>query len=266
MRLRVHADDFGISRGVTDGILRCIDDGPVTSVSVIPNGAAFDYAMAALRARPQVSVSVHLNLIEGNALTTGKPLRQSFFGVFRADEAALRDELAAQVRRVHETVDPTATLRLDSHGHLHHVPRVFRIVRELCKTHGAAMRLVREPLFFAPGQTASGVAKHLLLNRLSARARPKLDGVPVDDWFIGVLHTGHMSAAVVEAALRRLPNDAAVEILFHPGSAIAGEERLWADQLDMAAYYFSPDRAAESERLRSPELRAVIAKWATPSR
>jgi predicted glycoside hydrolase/deacetylase ChbG (UPF0249 family) len=51
MRIRVHADDLGVSRGVTDEILRCIDEGPVQGVSIIANGAAFDHAVTALRSR-----------------------------------------------------------------------------------------------------------------------------------------------------------------------------------------------------------------------
>ena len=35
MKLRVHADDLGVSRGVTDEILRCIDEGPVAGASII---------------------------------------------------------------------------------------------------------------------------------------------------------------------------------------------------------------------------------------
>lgn len=264
MRVRLHADDFGVSRGVTDGILAHVDSGVLTSLSVIPNGAAFAYAMDLLRARPHVAVSVHLNLIEGNALTTGRPLRHTFGGVLaRGVDQAIRDELTAQVRRVQEALDPARPLRLDSHGHLHHIPSVFAVVRDLAKEHGASLRLVREPFFLASGQTASGVVKHVLLNRLSSRLRPRLDGVPVDDWFVGVLHTGRMTADVVSLALAKLPRDASVEVLFHPGAAVEGEEHLWAGQRVMHDYYFSSDRRREGEVLASAALREVVSRYAT---
>ena len=46
MQIIAHADDFGVSKGVTDNI---IDEGVVRSISVIVNGAAFDYALAEYR-------------------------------------------------------------------------------------------------------------------------------------------------------------------------------------------------------------------------
>ena len=92
MRIRVHADDFGVSRGVSDAILQCIDEGPVEGTSIIANGAAFDYAVAALRARPRVAISVHLNLIEGQPV---------IFGEDHRDLAALE----AQVDRARQVGD-----------------------------------------------------------------------------------------------------------------------------------------------------------------
>src|SRR2546428_8459643 len=111
MRLRVHADDLGASRGVTDGILRCIDEGPLDSASLLANGAAFDYAVSALRARPRVALSVHLNLVQGpSVMPPGDVdllvdadgfLRWSFPSLWRAHalaSAATRTRLEAQVR------------------------------------------------------------------------------------------------------------------------------------------------------------------------
>ena len=149
MKLRVHADDIGISRGVTDAIVRCIDHGAVRSVSLIPNGVDFDHAVEALRARTDVAVSVHLNVIEGRALTGGRQLRLTFGGLLARVPSFVAEEFAAQVKRVREAL-PGRALRLDSHGHVHHIPAVFRIVRDLCRANGAAMRLVREPAFFVP--------------------------------------------------------------------------------------------------------------------
>src|SRR5262245_21581599 len=183
MRLRVHADDLGVSRGVTDGILRCVDEGPVEGVSVIANGGAFDYAIAALRARPRLAVSVHLNLIEGRPLTPVGELdllvdaqgllRHRFTSLWRAHalatpatrkrlEGQVRAEFRAQAARVRAALGPDVPLRLDSHMHVHHIPFVCRIVTDLCiDLRAAGMRLVREPF----------------LRGLPAESRPGLDDV-----------------------------------------------------------------------------------------
>ncbi len=298
MRLRVHADDLGVSRGVTDAILRCIDEGPVESTSIVANGAAFDYAVSALRSRPRVGLSVHLNLVEGPPLVSSRKLdllvdaegllRHSFQSLWRAHalasavtrarlEAQVRAELDAQVEKVRDTVGRDVPLRLDSNQHFHHIPFVFRIVADLCRDSPAAgMRLVREPFFVDTHgwrrHTLGGVGKHALLNALAARHRPELAvrGIASNDWFVGALLTGRMSPSAVDAALRRIgalsggdAGNVSVEILFHPGGAAPGEEAIWARYPALRAYYFSPWRRFESEGLRRPEMAACLARWRT---
>lgn len=298
MRLRVHADDLGISQGVTDGILRCIDEGPVESASIVANGAAFDYAVAALRSRRRVALSVHLNLVEGRPVAppgdldllvdAGGVLRHTFTSLWRAHalataatrarlEAQVRAELYAQAEKVRNAMGREVPLRLDSHEHPHHIPFVFRIVADLCRDLPAAgMRLAREPFFVdACGlrrHTLAGFAKHTLLNALSARHRPELAarGIASDDWFVGALLTGRMSPSAVDASLRRVralsggnAGNVSVEILFHPGGAVPGEEVIWARYPAIRAYYLSPWRRFESEGLRSPEMAACLERWRT---
>lgn len=296
MRLRVHADDLGVSRGVTDGILRCIDEGPIASTSIVANGAAFDYAVTALRSRRPVGLSVHLNLVEGFPVApagevdllvnTAGLLRHGFLSLWRAHalatavtrarlEGQVRAELYAQVEKVRDAVGRDVPLRLDSHQHLHHIPFVFRIVADLSRDLPAAgIRLVREPFFVCTRalrrHTVGGLGKHALLNALGARHRSELAarGIASDDWVVGVLLTGRMSPDAVDACLRRIralsAGDGAnvsVEILFHPGEAVPGEEPIWASYPALRAYYLSPWRRFESEGLRSPEMAACLERW-----
>jgi hypothetical protein len=289
----VHADDLGASRGVTDGIVRCIDAGPVESTSIIANGPAFDYAVEALRERPHVQVSVHLNLVEGRPLRPASELdllvdgdgffRHQLLSLWLTQvrataatrarlEAQVRAELTAQVERVREAVGRDVRVRLDSHQHLHHIPFVFDIVTGLGQgVSGGQIRLMREPFFVdVKGwrrHTISGVGKHLLLKSLAARhgGGATDHGLAADDWVVGALLTGRMSPTGVEAALRRIQAvsgaDASVELLFHPGGAVAGEEWIWAPHPAFRAYYFSPWRQFESVRLRSPEMAACLERW-----
>jgi predicted glycoside hydrolase/deacetylase ChbG (UPF0249 family) len=297
MKLRVHADDIGVSHGVTDGILRCIDEGPVESTSIIANGAAFDHAVAALASRRRVALSVHLNLVEGRPVAPAGELgllvdaegflHHSFPSLWRAHalaapavrarlEAQVRAELYAQAAKVREAVGRDLPLRLDSHQHLHHIPFVFRIVADLCRDLPAAgLRLVREPAFVVlrtlGPHMLGGVAKHALLNALARRHRAdaKARGIAIDDWFVGILLTGRMSPDAVDAALRRIRarsggDDASVsvEILFHPGGGAPGEEEaVWVRYPELADYYSSPWRAFESRALRSPEMAACLERW-----
>jgi len=296
MKLRVHADDIGVSRGVTDGILQCIDEGPVRGTSIIANGAAFDHAVAALASRRHVTLSVHLNVVEGRPVAPAADLdllvdtegflRHSFASLWRAHalatpdvrarlEAQVRKELYAQAAKVREAMGSEVLLRLDSHQHLHHIPFVFRIVADLCRDLPAAgIRLVREPFFLdASGprrHTLGGVLKHGLLNALarSHRAEARARGIAIDDWFVGILLTGRMSPGGTDTALHRIrarsgrkDADVSVEILFHPGGAAPGEEALWAHYPELAAYYGSHWRRFESAALRGPEMAACLRRW-----
>jgi len=66
--LIVNADDFGMSRGITDGIILAHRYGFVTSTSLMVNMPAAEYAISRLAAAPRLSVGVHLNI------TAGRPI------------------------------------------------------------------------------------------------------------------------------------------------------------------------------------------------
>ena len=155
---------------------------------------------------------------------------------------------------------------------MHLLPFVLREVLAACDAGAVArVRVVREPLFLVPRERgwflAANLAKHAILGALSARARGELAarGVAHPSFFVGVLYTSHMSPAVVEAALARLrargvDDDAEVEVLFHPGGAAPDEASLWARRPEQRAFYLSPDRARESEAVRSAALREILAR------
>ena len=122
MRLIVNADDLGMCTEVNEAAARCLDAGCVTSVSILANGPCFDEAVRLLRAWPEVSVGVHLNLTEFAPLTAATHPPPT-------DTAAVREELVAQVLRVQE-----AGLRVthfDSHQHLHYRLALFGVLKSL---------------------------------------------------------------------------------------------------------------------------------------
>ena len=68
-KLIIHADDFGVSKSVTDNICSTFDNGILTSTSIIPNGHAFRYAMKEYNFRSKLNLSIHINLVEGKPLS-----------------------------------------------------------------------------------------------------------------------------------------------------------------------------------------------------
>ncbi len=66
-KLIINADDFALSKGVTEGILKTINDGITTSTTIMVNGGNFSHAFA-LGKKHNLSMGIHL------CLTHGKPI------------------------------------------------------------------------------------------------------------------------------------------------------------------------------------------------
>ena len=64
-RLIINADDFGWSRGISDGIFLAHRHGLVTSASLMVNQPASEYALVLASQNPRLTVGVHLNLSAG---------------------------------------------------------------------------------------------------------------------------------------------------------------------------------------------------------
>jgi chitin disaccharide deacetylase len=287
----VHADDCGLSDGITDTIVACHDHGLLHRASVVVNGAGWARAVALLRQRPSLGVALHLNLFEGRPLSDARevPLlvdaagrfRRSFVDLWlaelRVDTASsplaqqIRLELRRQIECFHAAFGDRGPLAVDSHVHYHVIPIVLAQLLALSAEYPiGTIRLPRERGYWpgtagAPRPPLINVAKAVVLRALCRRAAPLLDTARVEttDAFVGVLGTGCMTLAHVRAALERLRRDGGagrVEILFHPGRARADEAPLWADRPELRTLYLSPNRDAEAEVLRSAAFRELLEK------
>lgn len=292
MRFYSHADDFGLSEGITDGILRCLLDGALNSTSVMVNGWATEYAAKVWhsKARPDWRLCLHFNLAEGPCVADPELLpdlvdargefRQSFFGLMmrfltggdkrrRSLSKQVGLELRAQVEQFRELFGAERPLFLDSHRHYHLLPFVLQEIvglKDDCQI--AGVRIVREPSIWAWPPSpwlGSGIIKHVLLNGLSRRGMSVLRqaSIPFNEAFVGVLFTGRMTPGVVRRALQALNPEQAdgwLEVLFHPGRATEDERQHWRHRPELATYYLSEARDREARSLLDPEYRAVLAE------
>ena len=284
----LHADDCGLSEGITDTILACHDHGWLRRTSVVVNRASWEHAVAALRRRPHLPVSLHLNLFEGTPLSPPKEVdllvdsRGRFCRGFAALWAhglagkratRLRAQLRVEMRRQIEcflaAFADRGPLSVDGHIHYHLLPPVFSELLSLCSEYPIdTIRLPREPLYWplmagAPRPAMVNVAKNVVLRMLSRRATPALTSrsLKTTEAFVGVLGTGAMSLAHVRAALEHLHRSGTtgtVEILFHPGRARHDEASLWSDRPELRAFYLSANRDREAELLCSPLLGELL--------
>jgi chitin disaccharide deacetylase len=132
IRLIVNADDFGMSRGITDGIIVAHRYGILTSTSLMPNMPAAIYAIKRVSNFPALALGVHLNICQGRPILPANAVRSlvGIDGTFHSPREMVRRlwmwqlapgeverEFRAQIRWVKERgIVPT---HADSHHHLH---------------------------------------------------------------------------------------------------------------------------------------------------
>ena len=150
IRLVVNADDFGMSPGVSRGIVRAHREGIVTSTSVLGNCGDFEESCAILAEAPDLGVGVHLALVGRgpiadparvpSLLTAGGRFHErgaEFIAAWtkrKIDPGDVEREFEAQIARVRDAgikID-----HLDTHHHLGFLPVVGRSVEAVARRHG----------------------------------------------------------------------------------------------------------------------------------
>ncbi len=292
-RIIVHADDFGISKEITRGILKGCDSHVLSSVSIVPNGSAFEYAIQEIKKRPYLRVSTHLNFLEGFPVSTTQEIHllvdkngkfcHSFVGLWmRYNQSSIagknilkqqvKTEIKAQIRKVMNALGPHYPMNVDSHNHYHMIPFVFEALLELAEELKIDyVRIPEERFFWCLGDRhacraylGSNIIKHYVLNRLSGRYKRRLDQLSIQypRYFIGVLFSGCMSGEIVKAALKSMEGRQGIaEVLFHPGRAQRGELTQWVRGGRFDDYYCSSHRDYELAELSKPSFRRLIEQY-----
>ncbi len=261
-RLVVAADDVGLHPAMTDAAIRAHREGIVTACSVVACGRAMEHAAAALRTVPRLAVGVHLALVEERPLSdparvpslvgpAGRFHRN--FGAFcrrwftgRIDLAEVRRELRAQIEAIAGTGLPI--VHLNSHQHLHALPRLFELVLELAAEY--SIPWVRVPL--DPATSAARGARRaglFAMNAFGRRAQriATARGIAFAPRAAGIAAAGHHDLESLLALVRTV--EGPTELVVHPGAS---------DRDLTAAYDWGYGWERELEALCSPALRAEI--------
>jgi chitin disaccharide deacetylase len=135
--LIINADDFGLSPGVTRGIIEAHERGVVTSTSLMTRWPTAEAAAGYARRRPQLSVGLHVDLAEwfcrnGEWVCLYQVVPDD-------DRAAAAAEAARQLDAFHRLVGRPPT-HLDSHQHVHRNEPVRSVLVELADRLGVPLR------------------------------------------------------------------------------------------------------------------------------
>lgn len=257
-RLRVTADDFGFTPGVTDGILEAHEKGIVTHTSLMAGGLDVDRAVALSRKMPGLGVGVHLTLTWGNPLTSpssipslvgadgklvslGEFLKRFLMG--RLDLGEVAREWEAQIQRVTRFgISPT---HIDSHHHLHLLPGLLPLAAQYA--HKYDVPWLRRPAeaIWQGIHSPSALPKRVIFRILALRHWP----LPTSNAFRGLAIQGRRDYATRLAwTIRGLPRGT-TEFMVHPGKA---------DSLLKKEDTFVQEREIELKGLCDPGVRRLL--------
>jgi hopanoid biosynthesis associated protein HpnK len=271
--LILNADDFGMTLGINEGIIRAHRDGTLTSTTLMANAQAFDDAVTRVRANPALGVGCHLVLIGGRAVA---PLDEvaslvdesgnlpQGLGTFVARVSAglirqqdIEREFRAQIDKVRATgIEPS---HLDSHKHTHAHPRVMESLARVARASGIAR--IRKPFeAFRDSWTTTriegvGASTQLMASAAAQIAAPMFETISREynlrspDHFLGVAMTGQISSTVLRRMVDTLP-DGSTEIMLHPGICDA--------DLAKTGSRLQRERQTELESLLDPELKRIL--------
>lgn len=260
--LIVNADDYGLTLGISEGILRAHRMGIVTSTSVLAVGPAFPKVAPWLADDPDLGVGVHLAIVgddppllpareiptlvdrRGRLYRTWRTFLLRWAGG-RVDAADVAREFDAQFRLVRDLGLPIT--HLDAHQHLQLWSPIGEVVLGVARRYGVPA--IRVPHFRAPRPTSAAVT--LLARRLAREATRAGIGFPNQS--SGIEVAGRLDLPLLERVLGRLARraDPVVELTVHPGEA---------DDPDRARYRWGYRWPDELEALTSPGAREAVAR------
>ena len=269
----LNADDFGMTCGVNEGIIRSHQEGILTSATLMATGAAFDDAVERAKANPKLGIGCHLVLTGGNSVAPPEKIpslasRDSHLPetlaafVARVSSGRIRvgdieTELRAQIEKTRRAgIDPT---HVDTHKHTHVHPRVMKVVARVAREFGITR--IRNPIeslgdsWRSTRDDGADRVKNLAASAavLSVasqfRAISRKYGLRSPDHFLGLAATGRLDAGALCRLLEALP-DGRTEIMSHPG--------VCDGDLAKTGSRLQEQRQTEMEALLSPEAKRAV--------
>ena len=240
-RIILNSDDFGLTAGINQSVLDLHKEGALTSATLMAMADQMSDAATRSAGQPGLGVGCHVVLVDGTPALPAESIPRLAImpGGFRPNlagfvwdlmrgaipEDEIEMEAIAQIRRVQAA--GVHVTHLDTHKHTHMFPGVLRPLLRAAAACG--IRAVRNP--FEPDWALKATAGAPVLRRLQvwllrSQRREFLEqveraGIATTDGAVGVLATGTLDAATLEALLTAMPAGT-WELVCHPGHMDAG--------------------------------------------
>ncbi|OGW12103.1 MAG: hypothetical protein A3G93_07150 [Nitrospinae bacterium RIFCSPLOWO2_12_FULL_45_22] len=233
-RLIVTADDFGLTKGINQGIFEAFSKGIVTNTTLIVNGRAYDHALDLAKTNPGLPLGIHLTLMEERAVLSNKEIptlvqkdsflprnyRQLILNLFskKIRLPEIEAEFKAQIDKfLASGIKPT---HIDSHQHIHMLPSIFNIVVKLAREYGVKnirfpyeKRVVHKGYILSTHNLNRAILKYICSK---AKQKIKQNGIITTDYYYGFLRSGALSVKALKEILLAL-DYGTTELNCHPG-------------------------------------------------
>lgn len=231
-KIVINADDFGISKGVNEAIVKMHKEGNLTSASLMVNSKHTLDAVKKAKKLSKLEVGLHFNLTTGRSVLhpVSIPLLVDGDGFFKngfvkllllsifkrkAFLSQVEGELRAQLE-IMKTFDVSIS-HIDGHRHIHYIFGIFNLAHKMLKQYQIKrIRIINESLihtlklgFFPP---ISGIIKWCILKFLGFFNGSRKIKAP---YFFSIIHSCRISN---ELSYRfKLPEGfESVEFMLHP--------------------------------------------------
>ena len=237
----LNADDFGMSPAYNRAVLEGYTSGILKSASLVANGEAFEEAWRnVIPACPDLGVGVHLNVIEGKSLclnldklTDSEGNFNNSFGMLLLKSLNTKDntffeQLEKEFRaQIEEVMKHTEVTHIDSHVHVHSIPRIFELVAKLAKEYKIKqIRTQYEKPYIIPDvfrhltiKYPINLIKVALLNfftLINENTVQKYE-LHTNEYLLGVTYTSMMNSLAISYGLMAIKYDKVIaEALIHP--------------------------------------------------
>ncbi|MEO7683810.1 MAG: ChbG/HpnK family deacetylase [Gemmatimonadaceae bacterium] len=240
--LVVNADDLGVSRGATLGIIKAHRDGIVTSASLATTTDFYEHAVeSCVRTCPELGIGLHFTLTSGKPVSypADVPLLMDERGFFRwrftslvsavsiRKREALIDQIGLEVESQLQKLlrDGITPDHIDGERHVHLIPGIFEKVVAAAHRHGvkfirAGSDVARH--WFPNAEVRAlalrgGFVRSWILSGLSRRSRRLLGhGVVSADRVASYFGSGRMDLLKSDVLEQPLASGV-TEIMVHPG-------------------------------------------------
>ena len=267
-RVIVNADDFGLSKGINEGIIKAHREGILTSATLMVNMPGFANAIEEAAKYPSLGVGIHLNVIRGKPVLPPEDIpslvnKKGFFwgNVFLviqrvwARKIKINEiiwEFRAQIEKAQQA--GLALTHADSEKHFHCFYPVLQKLLPMLKDCGLPrIRYINQ---ICSLKSPKMFVLSWVVNWAWRRCRSQAQQLKfrLTDNFFGLCTTGRMSRSNLIAILKNLPPGTS-EIMVHPGYITPEEMAVTKETGD---YRLWQEREMELEALLDPELPKIL--------